>query len=99
MRAQGPRYKEESGGRRSALERDFVPLAIIAVSPNVIVGAPTGGATLKEVIERARGGAKLQFGSPGHGTAPARVLDYLAKVLGKVEKWARIAKSTGARAK
>jgi tripartite-type tricarboxylate transporter receptor subunit TctC len=68
------------------LERDFIPVAMLAVSPNVIVAAPSLGVTsLQEAIAKSRSGAKLQFGSPGHGTAPALVLDYVAKVLAKVD--------------
>ncbi len=37
------------------------------------------------MIERARKGERLQFGSPGHGTAPALLLEYLMKVLAKVD--------------
>ena len=61
-------------------------MAILAVSPNVIVASPALKVdSLREVFDRARGGAKLEFGSPGLGTGPALVMDYLVKVLAKVD--------------
>lgn len=67
-------------------EKDLVPVAMLAASPNVIVASPSLGVTsLQEAIARARKGEALQFGSPGHGTAPALVMEYLVKVLAKVD--------------
>ncbi len=67
-------------------DKDLVPVALLAVSPIVIVGAPSlNPLSLPDLIERARKGERLQFGSPGHGTAPALLLEYLMKVLAKVD--------------
>ena len=67
-------------------EKDLIPVAMLAASPNIIVAAPTLNARdLQDVIGRARKGEKLQFGSPGHGTGPALVMEYLTKVLAKVD--------------
>jgi tripartite-type tricarboxylate transporter receptor subunit TctC len=67
-------------------EKDLIPVAILAVSPNIIVASPAiKGGTLREVFEQAKAGAKMQFGSPGLGTGPALVMDYVVKVLAKVD--------------
>ena len=67
-------------------EKDLVPVVLLAVSPIVIVGAPSlNPLSLQDLIKRSRKGEKLQFGSPGHGTAPALLLEYLMKVLAKVD--------------
>ena len=67
-------------------DKDLAPVALLAVSPIVIVGAPLlNPRSLQDLIERARKGEKLQFGSPGHGTAPALLLEYLVKVVAKVD--------------
>ena len=67
-------------------ENDLVPVALLAISPNIIVASPKLEARdLGDVIARAKKGEKLQFGSPGLGTAPALVMDYLVKVLAKVD--------------
>jgi tripartite-type tricarboxylate transporter receptor subunit TctC len=67
-------------------ERDFIPVAMLAVSPNVVVAAPSLQAQgLQEVFARAKSGTKMQFGSPGLGTGPALVMEYLVKVLAKVD--------------
>ena len=52
-------------------EKDLIPVAMLAVSPNVIVASPQLKAkTLQEVIALAKSGTRMQFGSPGLGTAP-----------------------------
>jgi tripartite-type tricarboxylate transporter receptor subunit TctC len=67
-------------------DKDLIPVVLLAVSPIVVVGAPSlNPQSLQDLIERARRGEKLQFGSPGHGTAPALLLDYMMKVLAKVD--------------
>jgi len=67
-------------------EKDLVPVRMLAVSPNIIVAAPSMNfASLQDAMARAKKGEKMQFGSPGHGTAPALVMDYLAKVLANVD--------------
>lgn len=67
-------------------EKDFIPVAMLAVSPNVIVASPSLNAkSLQDVLARAKSGTKMQFGSPGLGTAPALVMEYLMKVLAKAD--------------
>jgi tripartite-type tricarboxylate transporter receptor subunit TctC len=67
-------------------EKDLIPVAMLAVSSNIIVASPSLHARdLQDVVARAKKGEKLQFGSPGHGTAPALVMEYLVKVLAKVD--------------
>ncbi len=67
-------------------DKDLIPVTLLAVSPIVIVGAPSlNPQSLQDLIERSRRGEKLQFGSPGHGTAPALLLEYMMKVLAKVD--------------
>lgn len=67
-------------------DKDLVPVAMLAVSPNIIVAAPSINAqNLQDVVARAKKGEKFQYGSPGHGTAPALVMEYLVKVLAGVD--------------
>ena len=67
-------------------EKDLIPVAMLAVSPNVIVASPSLNAKdLRDVIAHAKAGTKMQFGSPGLGTGPALVMEYLVKVLAKVD--------------
>ncbi len=51
---------------------DFVPVAIVASAPNILVVSPRLGlSTVSEFIALARReGAQLDFGSAGNGTAP-----------------------------
>lgn len=65
-------------------EKDLVPAAMVAASPNLIVIAPSlKPRTLKEVMEEAKGGA-YNYGTAGAGTTPHLSAEYLFKVLGKV---------------
>ena len=67
-------------------EKDLVAVRMLAVSPNVIVAAPTLNAqSLQEVFARAKKGEKMQHGSPGHGTGPALVMEYLVKIVANVD--------------
>lgn len=68
------------------VDRDLVPVVLLATAPNVIVANPSSGIrSLKDVMDRARQGKKLQYGSPGFGTTPQLSAEYLFKVLGKIE--------------
>ena len=54
------------------IEKDFVPVALLAVMPNVIVVQPNKlpVKTVKELVEYAKANpGKLNFGSPGSGTS------------------------------
>jgi tripartite-type tricarboxylate transporter receptor subunit TctC len=67
------------------VEKDLIPVAIVASSPNVIIASPALGAnTLQEVIAKAQGG-KLNYGTAGVGTTPHLTAEYLFKVLAKVQ--------------
>lgn len=66
-------------------EKDLIPVGLLAVTPNILVTSPsTGIKTLKDAVERARSGAKMQYGSPGYGTTPQLSAEYLFKSLAKV---------------
>jgi tripartite-type tricarboxylate transporter receptor subunit TctC len=67
-------------------EKDLVPVRMLAVSPNIIVAAPSMNfQSLQDAMARAKKGEKMQYGSPGHGTGPALVMEYLVKVLANVD--------------
>jgi tripartite-type tricarboxylate transporter receptor subunit TctC len=67
-------------------EKDLIPVVLLATAPNIIVANPASGIkTLKEVIDRARQGKPVRYGSPGFGTTPQLSAEYLFKVLGKAE--------------
>ncbi len=64
------------------IERDLVPLGLLATTPNIIVTSPNSGLkSIKDVVEKARAGGKIQYGSPGFGTTPQLSAEYLFKVL------------------
>lgn len=66
-------------------EKDLAMVALVASSPNLIVGAPNLGAkTLKQVMVEARSG-KYNYGTAGAGTTPQLSAEYLFKILGKVD--------------
>ncbi|MBP7564662.1 MAG: tripartite tricarboxylate transporter substrate binding protein [Burkholderiaceae bacterium] len=67
-------------------EKDLVPVALLASTPNIIVTSPNSGIkTLKDAIDRARQGRNLRYGSPGYGTTPQLSAEYLFKVLARAE--------------
>ncbi len=67
-----------------SLDKDFIGVANIASSPNIIVaGKSLQAKNLKDGIEEAKTG-KLNYGSPGEGTTPHLSAEYLFKVLAKV---------------
>jgi tripartite-type tricarboxylate transporter receptor subunit TctC len=54
------------------IEKDFVPVTLLALVPNVIIVQPSKleAKTVKELVEYARANpGKLNFGSPGSGTS------------------------------
>ena len=60
-------------------EKDLIPVALLATTPNIFVTGPgTGIKSLKDVVERSRGG-NVQYGSPGFGTTPQLSAEYLFK--------------------
>jgi tripartite-type tricarboxylate transporter receptor subunit TctC len=64
------------------LDKDLVPLGLLATTPNIIVTSPASGLkSIKDVVEKARAGRKIQYGSPGFGTTPQLSAEYLFKIL------------------
>lgn len=64
------------------IDKDLVPLGLLATTPNIIVTSPASGLkSIKEVVEKAKSGRKIQYGSPGFGTTPQLSAEYLFKVL------------------
>ena len=67
-------------------EKDLVPVVLLATAPNILVANPASGIrSLKDVVERARQGKSVRYGSPGYGTTPQLSAEYLFKVLAKAE--------------
>lgn len=67
-------------------EKDLVPVVLLATAPNIIVANPASGIrTLKDVVDRARQGQVVRYGSPGFGTTPQLSAEYMFKVLGKAD--------------
>ncbi len=67
------------------VEKDFIPVTLIASSPNLFVASPQSGIrTLRDAIEKGKSG-KLNYGTAGAGTTPHLSAEYLFKVLGKVD--------------
>ncbi len=65
--------------------KDLTAIANIGQSPNLIIGTKSLKATtLQDALTEARVG-KLSYGSPGAGTTPNLTMDYLFKVLAKVD--------------
>ncbi len=65
--------------------KDLAAIINVAQAPNLVIGTKSLKATdLKGAIEEARGG-KLSYGSPGAGTTPNLTMEYLFKVLAKVD--------------
>jgi tripartite-type tricarboxylate transporter receptor subunit TctC len=67
-----------------SLEKDFIGVANVASSPNMIVaGKSLVAKNLKDALDEAKTG-KLNYASPGEGTTPHLTAEYLFKVLAKV---------------
>lgn len=65
--------------------RDLTAIANIGQSPNLIIATKSLKATtLNDALAEARAG-KLSYGSPGAGTTPNLTMEYLFKVLAKVD--------------
>jgi tripartite-type tricarboxylate transporter receptor subunit TctC len=66
-------------------EKDFIPLAIVASQPNlIVVHADFPAKTLAELLQRART-EKLAFASAGNGTTPHLTGENLFKIRAKVD--------------
>jgi tripartite-type tricarboxylate transporter receptor subunit TctC len=68
------------------IERDFIPIAVIATVPNVVVAQPKFGFnTFKDLVEYAKANpGKLSFATPGSGTSQQLAAE-LVKVTHKVD--------------
>ena len=65
--------------------KDFAAIVNVAQAPNLVIGTKSLKATtLKDALAEA-GSGKLSYGSPGSGTTPHLTLEYLFKVLAKVD--------------
>ena len=67
-----------------SIEKDFVPITVIAYVPQVMVVHPKHGfKTLKDLIDYAKANpGKLNFGSPGSGTAHHLAMELFMNVTG-----------------
>ena len=66
-------------------EKDFIPVALIASTPNLLVASPgLGVKSLKEAMAKAKS-EPLNYGSPGSGTTPQLSAEYLFKSIAKVD--------------
>ncbi|MES2412390.1 MAG: tripartite tricarboxylate transporter substrate binding protein [Pseudomonadota bacterium] len=65
-------------------EKDFIPVVLMASSPNLIVaGTELPATNLKALVEMAKT-KPMNYGSPGLGTTPQLSAEYLFKSLAKV---------------
>lgn len=65
--------------------KDFAAIINVAQAPNLVIGTKSLKAvTLTDALAEARAG-KLSYGSPGSGTTPHLTMEYLFKVLAKVD--------------
>jgi tripartite-type tricarboxylate transporter receptor subunit TctC len=70
---------------RYNIERDFVPIVLVGVTPNLLVGHPAQPKTVKEIVAlcKAQPG-KVAFGSAGSGSAQHLALE-MFKLRAKVD--------------
>ncbi|HLL11810.1 MAG TPA: tripartite tricarboxylate transporter substrate binding protein [Rubrivivax sp.] len=61
---------------RYNIERDFTPIVLVGVTPNLLIGHPQGVKTVKEIVAlcKAQPG-KISFGSAGQGSAQHLALE------------------------
>lgn len=65
--------------------KDFTPIALVAVSPNILVAPPSEPANdLKSFLERYKG-KSLNYGSAGVGSTPHLTADQVLRVLGGLD--------------
>ncbi len=66
-------------------EKDFVPIAVVAAQPNlIVVNAAFPANSLAELLQMARNG-KLAYASPSSGTTPHLTAENLFRVRAKVD--------------
>ncbi|MDB5964285.1 MAG: tripartite tricarboxylate transporter substrate binding protein [Polaromonas sp.] len=65
-------------------EKDFIPVALVASTPNIIIaGNQLPATSLRAVVDMAKS-KPLNYGSPGLGTTPQLSAEYLFKSLANV---------------
>ena len=65
--------------------RDFTPVALIAVSPNILVAHPSEpAADLRDYLARNKG-KSVSYGSAGVGSTPHLTADHVLRVLGGLD--------------
>ncbi len=69
---------------RGYVGTDFSPVAIVATTPEILVGNATGPASLKEVVANAKTNP-TNFGTAGAGSASFIVIEYFFKELAKAQ--------------
>ena len=70
---------------RYNIERDFTPIVLVGVTPNLLIGHPQGAKTVKEIVAlcKAQPGS-VSFGSAGQGSAQHLALE-MFKLQAKVD--------------
>jgi tripartite-type tricarboxylate transporter receptor subunit TctC len=70
---------------RYSIERDFVPIVLVGVTPNLLIGNPNQPKTVKEIVALCRAEpGKVSFGSAGAGSAQHLALE-MFKLRAKVD--------------
>ncbi len=65
--------------------KDFSPIALLSVSPNIIVAHPSSpAADLKDYLQKSKG-KSVSFGSAGIGSTPHLTGDHVLRVLGGLD--------------
>ena len=74
---------------RYNVSRDFVPIMLVAESPNIIAAHPSLKASLRDIVQNIpRGDGALTIGSPGQGSPQHMTIEVL-KSMGKAE-WVHV---------
>ena len=62
---------------------DLQPISRLSIAPHVILASPRSGITsFQQLLEKAKGGAKLSYGSPGVGTSMHLTFELIKQKLG-----------------
>jgi tripartite-type tricarboxylate transporter receptor subunit TctC len=70
---------------RYSIERDFVPIVLVGVTPNLLIGNPNQPKTVKEIVALCKAEpGKVSFGSAGAGSAQHLALE-MFKLRAKVD--------------
>ena len=70
---------------RYSIERDFVPIVLVGVTPNLLIGNPNQPRTVKEIVALCKAEpGRVSFGSAGAGSAQHLALE-MFKLRAKVD--------------